>query len=213
MADEQQPPLSGEALPSLTDEAQQVWEAAKGAIDNVFERPISPQEFYYLLSCHPYLEICDADNPYVDDTTPPKVYQAKSGWTIIDYGSLLATGHNSLSARELAMRHKQELEAGEEEEGSEGGTMSRQMLETVFELIQIAMRNGWNCSEIVSGFYPMQRLAWIAAAENNFAIKGFNPTSEDRVVQNWVMKLRDKKFYPGTKPIFIPTDSAGRRVG
>ncbi len=208
-------PLGDDNLPPLGDEAKQVWEAAKGAVASVLERPLSPQEFYYLLSCHPYLEICDANNPYIDDKKEPKIYQAKSGWTIVDYGSVLAAGNSELSARELAMRHKKELqEKGEEDDdGSQGGTVSRQIAETAFELIAIAIKNGWDCAEVISGFYPMQRMAWIAAAEKKFAFKGFSPTAEDRVVQNWVMKIRDGKFYPSTKPTFIPTDSAGRRVG
>lgn len=202
-------------LPPLPNEAKEVWKAAQAAIDSVFEREITPQEFYYLLSCYPYLEICDANNPYIDETKPPEIYHSRVGWTVVDYGSVLITGACEYSARSLARLRRQHLEEEGEsgDDVSGGGTIVRQFSEATFDLINIAQNEKkWKATEIVSGYYPMQRMAWIAANEVKLPLKGFSPTAEDRVVQNWVMKLRDRKFFPFSKPIFIATDTTGRRV-
>ena len=68
-------------------------------------------------------------------------------------------------------------------------------------MIQLAIQNGWKLADILSGFYPMQRMAWIAGLELGLPVKGFVVTDEDRVIQNWVAKIRSGKLYPPKRPI------------
>ena len=175
------------------------------AMESIFDRPITPQEFYFLLSRYPYLQICDVEHPYIDEGVVPKVTTSPSGWEIHNYGTVVRSGSYEL----LAYLTQARLREGGEGEGDIGGhgTIVRQYTDVAFMMIQIAIENGWSGAEILSGFYPMQRMAWIAAREAGYSLKGFLASDEDRVVEDWVRRIRKGDLYPPKKPI-IPSPSA-----
>ena len=200
---------------SLGDEIKAVQNLAKEAQQSIFDRDITPTEFYYLLGRYPYLEIANAADRVIDPSVAPEQYRTKTGWQALDFGNVLIIGSSELQALDRVHRKARAIAAGESiDEGDEGsdGTIVGQYAEAAFDLINIAIGKQWPSAEIISGYYPMRRMAWIAAAEVKFSLYGFEPTTEDRVVQNWAMKLRDKKLYPKSRPDFIPTDASGRRI-
>lgn len=190
---------------NIKGQANELWKDIKQSMDNVFERSVTPQEFYYLLSCYPYLTICNADYPYIDSGTKPTITYAKNGWPILNFNSVICAGSNILFAE---LNGKKPLSKQDEDEGG-NGTIVKQYSDVAYEAMALAHQLGWPTIEILSGFYPMQRMAWIAAMENNYSIKGFDPSIEDEVVRNWVMKMHKGKLYPTEKSI-IPSKKLTR---
>jgi hypothetical protein len=197
----------------LSLQAKQLWGEVKEMMGSLYERPLTPLEFYYLLSCYPYLEICDVDYPYIEPGKKPKVFLAKNGWPVFDYGSVLCSGVYELFARPDG-KIPQLLEVEDGDGGDEGGngTVVNQYTDAAFLLIDLAMEKGWKAAEVISGFYPMQRMAWIASTLKGYLLKGFDPTPEDRVVQVWVEKLKKGEMYPSKQPFVQRKDSAEKRL-
>lgn len=192
----------------VQNSAKTLWKDIKQSMDGIFERPITPQEFYYLLSCYPYLIVCNADYPYIDQGKKPIITQAKNGWPIFNFNNVIYAGSNILFA-ELNGKGKLSVKQKEDDEGG-NGTIVKQFSDVAYEVMALAKQLGWPMIEIVSGFYPMQRMAWIAASEHNYEVKGFEPSVEDEVVRSWVTKLHKGKLYPTEKPIIQPKKSLGR---
>jgi hypothetical protein len=194
----------------MGDVPKQLWNDIKQSIANVFERDMTPQEFYYLLSCYPYLTVCNAEYPYVDQGVKPTVTYAKNGWPILNFKTVIYAGSNALFA-ELRGKGKRETAAEGKKEDDEGGngTIVKQFSDVAYEVMTLAHQLGWPTIEIISGFYPMQRMAWIAGLESNYSVTGFEPSIEDEVVRGWVTKLHQGKLYPTRLPI-VPSTKPGR---
>jgi hypothetical protein len=172
---------------SLYAEADALKLEINRATNTLFNRPLTHLEFYYLLSCFPYLKICNAADPYLDPTVVPKVYSAATGWTIVDWGSVLSCGTSRILA-ENDFHHK--------------GTIMAQALQVVMEIMDIAKKRWPDGVAVVSGFYPMQRMAKIIGDYTHYnPINGFELSDEDQVVKYWVIQLLDKLLYPPDKPI------------
>ncbi len=185
----------------LEKSAEDLKQEVRSAVSNIFERDITPQEFYYLMSRYPYLELCDADYPFIDKGTKPKIITAETtGWKIYNYGTVLAVGSHEL----VAMMRAKENKDDDDEGGT--GTIVQQYSETAMEMVALAKKQGWRMAEIVAGFYPMQRMAWIAGEMQDYALKGFDPGREDYVVLHWVSQIKKGKLYPPehTIPGFKP---------
>ncbi len=190
------------AAPRDPKQADDVWIAMRNGqqppLQNIWDRNMTPQEFYYLLSRYPYLEICDQEKPYQEPGSRPKFIKSQSGWIIHDFGNVIRTSGCDLPYKELQRLYKtlitdykEEDDQGEGGQGEGGpqrsGTITGQMVTTAYELILLAQER-WGKGQIVSGFYGMQRAAWVAAHRAGFELSGFNPTVEDNVVYNWVAK-------------------------
>lgn len=209
--------MANEEEPKSNQSTKQVWENVKTAVENIFNREITSQEFYYLLSLYPYLEICDADYPYLDEGAIPKIIMAENGWRIFDFDTVLTAGAYELFCRPKVKNTKEEDtdgdngDNGDNGDGGGHGTIVKQYADIAFEMIDLAIQKGWTGAEIISGFYPMQRIAWIAAAEKGYELKGFEPTPEDYVVQSWVTRIREKKLYPPGKPFMKGAEKTPKR--
>ncbi len=154
------------------------------------ERPISLDDVEHLMSLFPYLDLCNADvkEPPLD-SHPVKVHRAQSLWLIHDRGDRLTTGPGRLNfGAYRRMRFDEDgnpiLDDDDDEGGSQwvrpDGTIIKQFFDTAIELIEIAAER-WPAANILSGYLPMQRAAWMAATEFGFAIN-YNPTAEDLMV-------------------------------
>jgi len=155
-----------------------------------------------LASCYPYLEICNADYPFIDQGTEPKVIENSNGWRIFDFGSVLVSSASELQQRQRYPRPGAILPYGvldDEEDGDEGGggygTIVNQYAAIAEHIITLAMQKDWPGAEIISGYYPMQRMAWIFSRERDYTLKGFDPMLEDYVVEQWVSQMHNKKLY------------------
>lgn len=175
-------------IDNLQRSAEELQAEIQKALVEARERPINPMEFYYLLTRYPYLEISKFDAESPPPNVTPKLHTLDNGWIIHDYGYRLRCGRPSLLA-EKTWSTPIQGEASEDEEGG-AGTITMQFVEAATAMIALAMKLGWEGMEIVKGFYPMRRAAWIAALQHNFSVKGFESTEEDRVLLSWVNKMK-----------------------
>ncbi len=170
---------------------------------SIFEREMTPQEFYALMCRYPYLEVCEQGKSILEPGAVPKIVTAKNGWKIYDYGHFMASGCHELIA------YLQVLEDSEGGEGGEGGgygTIVQQSVDVVAEMLALAQQKGWTASDIVSGHYPLQRLYWVLSDLAGLKVNNFDPSLEDYVVRRWVSALKAKTFY---QPKY-PHPAAGR---
>ncbi len=173
---------------SLEDERQQLDAALREARRTIFEREVTPQEFYALLCRYPYLEVRQTGKRLPPLGTAPTIITAKNGWKIYDYGHFLASGCHELMAY---------LWVQEDSEGGDGGgygTIVQQAAEVVEQMLALGIQKGWTSSDIISGHYPLQRLYWILSDLMGHKVSNFEPSLEDYVVRRWVEALRKKEF-------------------
>jgi len=183
------------------NDENQASELAKQAFETIFDRPLTRTEFLYLLSRYPFLELCDHENPYLDDTKIPEVIIADNGWRIFDYGNAIFTSGCEWTNAEH--RQQKQQESGDDDQGGDG-TIVKQFSDVAFFVIDLIAKKGWNGIDFLTGYYPMLRMAWIAAEMKQIAVHHFEPSLEDYVVYNWVDKLKKKTFYPTDKPFIVP---------
>ncbi len=187
----------------LEHEVNDMWTAVKSAVDNVFERDLTPDEFFYLLSCYPHLELCNIDYPYIDPGTKAEVIKMPNGWQVLDLQSVITTSASELQQRRHAYpRLGSSLSLSthdDDEEGGGHGTIVKQFADIAEAMIDLAIKKGWKAAEIISGYYPMQRVAWVVSMERNYELRGFEPTGEDLVVADWISQVRNKKLYDKSK--------------
>lgn len=179
------------------DERQQIAAALQEARRTIFERNLTPQEFYALLCRYPYLEVCETGQPPTTIGSTPTIITAKNGWKIYDYGHFLASGCSELIAYLWIL---EDSEGGDGGEGGGYGTIVQQAADVVEQMLAMAKQKGWASSDIVTGHYPMQRLYWILSDLSGHPVSNFDPSLEDYVVRRWVEALRNKKFVMPTYP-------------
>ena len=185
-----------------SEDDKQASELAKQAFETIFDRQITRTEFLYLLSRYPFLEVCDHGNPYLDETKKPKVIIADNGWHIFDHGNAIFT--SGCEWTNAIYREQKRIESGDDEGGGDG-TLVKQFSDVAFLIIDLIGKKGWKGIDFLTGYYPMLRMAWIAAEINKLKVHHFEPGMEDYVVYNWVDKLKKGNFYPTDKPFMIPS--------
>ena len=177
---------------SERDQLSQIMHEARRTL---FDRDITPQEFYALLCRYPYLEVRKTETAMPAPGVPPTIITAKNGWKIYDYGDFMVSGCYELIAQLWVLN---DSENGGGDEGGEGGggygTIVQQTADVVQQMLALALQKGWPTSEIVSGHYPLQRLYWILASLSNHEVSNFERTLEDFVVWRWIKALREKEF-------------------
>lgn len=200
------------------DKPLQFWDSFRGILDKkeapdslyeemykmAAERPATYEEFYHLLSRYAFLDIHHPDGfKPLTGRLPNRTIKAKSGWIIKDYGDRIQTSAGRLM-------YGSYLDEGKEVKGI--GTLVQQYADTAFEVIALAISNGWPSAQVYSGFYGMIRAAWIAADSQKFKLLGFEPTASDEVVKSWVQKLLSKKMEAITKLMQDITKSKMKRT-
>lgn len=130
-----------------------------------WSRHYSPQDLLYILNHCPFLQIVNS-NPTPNDSHPAKIIKADSGWNILDYGNALSTSPGDFL-----------WDDGTRNPGK--GTLVNQAFNSVKQMIEIAVQNGWKSIDIVDGTPNMQRNAWICADEFRIRLRGFLPSDED----------------------------------
>ena len=68
------------------EERRQLAAVLEEANRTIFDRDITPQEFYALLCRYPYLEVRQTGYTTPPPGTVPTIITAKNGWKIYDYG-------------------------------------------------------------------------------------------------------------------------------
>ena len=180
---------------------EQLREEVKKATKEALERAVNPTEFFYLLSRYPYLEIGNFGADIPPEEAEPKIHALDNGWVIHDYDYRLRCGKPALLAEHGWESFIQGLLGSGESEEEDGGdgTIVMQFVDAATAMVQLAKELGWEGIEIIRGFYPMRRAAWIAAVSENVPLRGFESTFEDRVVLNWVQQMKTGEMFQGAK--------------
>lgn len=185
---------------------QEFLEKAKAAAK---ARPMTEDDFYYLVSRYPYLEIADINTEFFAPSQTPEFIKAKNGWVIHNTGNILRAAQPELIGllhygydlshagieTELFGKHDvlQKDEGDGDGESGVGelkpcGTIVNQLFTVAFEMIDVA-QHMWSACQIIRGYYPMQRAAWIASQHREYKLEGFEPSPEDEVVSNWIENI------------------------
>jgi hypothetical protein len=165
-------------------------------------KPLRYEEFYYLLSRYPYLDLHHPDG-FAQNTTP-KIITLKGGWDIQDFGDRIRTS----PGRFLYGAYNPAAVDEDGDDGSDGskggksggdgilrpqGGLTEQMIDMADEMILLAMEKEWPEAVVLGGFYGMIRAAWVAADVQEYKVTGFEPSESDAVVNAWVRQLLAEK--------------------
>lgn len=168
-------------------------EGGEGVVDltatiaDIFTRPLTQEEYCYLLSLYPYITVCDHDNAYIGPAEMPKRLRTKNGWQMFVYDSAICLGTNYLEVQQYQSEHN-----------IKGvGTLSKQGPDAILEMLEyIKEHKKWKTIEIVFGLYSLQRATWALCSILKYSVFGFNAQPEDEVVKRWIDKLYKGKLYP-----------------
>lgn len=111
----------------------------------------------------------------------PELIEAKSGWTIINYGDAMSTSPGKFI---FGGGYFQMFFDDDEDEGGSGivnpkkGTIFKQSFDSAAEIIQLAKELGWGGVQIIDGHPNMQRAAWVEACRIGVRLDGFTADVE-----------------------------------
>lgn len=148
--------------------------------------PIRHEDVEYLLNRYPFLQIISTDPKFPEEGIQTKLIDAKSGWTIHDYGDAM-----SASPGELLFRRYEEEEEGGETGGT--GTIIKQAYITAQEMVKIAASKGWPGIDIVDGTPIMKWATWMAALDRELLLNGYEPTEDDHKKRARLRKLYEEE--------------------
>lgn len=182
------------ALTSVEEWESTVAQTVAGAYQDIFNRPLTQEEYYYLLSLYPYITISDHANAFIGQEEVPLRKKTKNGWNMFIYESAVCIGTNYFESERYQAEHN-----------LKGlGTLSKQGLDAVIEMIDyVRAEKEWETIEIIFGNYTLQRLVWIMCTLQNIPVVGFDPRVEDEVVRRWLEKIRKRLLYPPEFPIGV----------
>jgi hypothetical protein len=168
------------------EELDELIEAASKKLHLDFDwvRHIAPEEVQYLLDHCPFLQLIDPSSEFSE---PLQQIEAVSGWVIHDYGNAMSSSPGRFLMGGGNFRIL--LEGEEDEEGGGGpinpgkGSIYKQAIDTAQQMIELAIREGWEGIQIVDGHPLMKRAAWIAACHFGYNIRGYMPTDRDEAIR------------------------------
>lgn len=156
---------------------QEMWQKrAEGlpGYDFDWTQTVTDEDVLYLLQRYPYLQLLNTQADF-SNILPPTFINADSGWIIHDYGDAMSTS----PGEKLFGPGNPELK---DEEGEGGhGTVINQAFDTAQQMVLLAYEKGWSGIQMVSGTHLMRWSAWIAAADLEMNVIGFEPTTEDEI--------------------------------
>ncbi|MCX7121439.1 MAG: hypothetical protein NTZ67_06665 [Gammaproteobacteria bacterium] len=176
MADEL---LTPEEIAAIKD-AEWKKTLARLGIGEVDIRQVRATDILYLAQHWQFLQIVESGGT----KTPfdePQLIEAKSGWTIINYGDSMATSPGKYLYGGGYFR----VRSGEDDEDEGGGivnpkkgTIIKQAFDSASEMIKLAKELGWDGVQIVDGHPDMQRAAWVEACRTGVRLDGYGPDVE-----------------------------------
>ena len=138
---------------------------------------VRSSDILYLAKHWQFLQIVEGSGA-VKPLEKPEFIEAKSGWTIINFGDAMATspGKYLYGGGYFGIRSDDD----DEDEGGgivnpKKGTIFKQAFDSAAEMIQLAKELGWNGVQIVDGHPDMQRAAWVEACRIGVRLDGYQP--------------------------------------
>lgn len=140
---------------------------------------VRDSDILYLAKQWQFLQLVElsGERPHLDK---PELIDAKSGWTIINYGDAMATSPGKYIFR----GGYYQWTTNEEDEGDGGivnpkkGTIVKQAFDSAIEMIQLAKEWGWAGVMIADGHPDMQRAAWVEGCRIGVRVDGYQADME-----------------------------------
>ena len=131
----------------------------------------------------------------------PEIIEARSGWSIINWGDAMATSPGKWIFRGGYFQFVE----NEDDEGDGGivnprkGTIIKQAFDSAAELIQLAKEMGWDGVQIVDGHPDMQRAAWVEACRIGVKLDGYVPDVEAEKQRRRIVSQSLEEMYVALK--------------
>lgn len=135
---------------------------------------VRDSDVLYLAKQWQFLQLVElsGERPHLEK---PELIEAKSGWTIINYGDAMSTSPGKYIFRGGYYQWTDNPE--EEDDGGivnpNHGTIIKQAFDSAIEMIQLAKEWGWAGVAIVDGHPDMQRAAWTEGCRIGVRVDGY----------------------------------------
>lgn len=149
---------------------------------DVWNRPVAHNDVEYLLNRMPFLQIANFGTPLPDPEQNPEFIKAPSGWMIHHYGNAMSSSPGELllwgGDFRISAILKEWQEGGHKGQGGKG-TVVKQAVDTVQEMVRLAKKFGWGGILIYDGHWLMRWAAWFHAAEAGILTQGYIPDPKE----------------------------------
>ena len=161
---------------------------------------VSAEDVLYFAERWQFLQVVETSGTK-QHLDKPELIEAKSGWTIINYGDAMATSPGKWIFRGGYFQFVE----NEDDEGDGGivnprkGTIIKQAFDSAAELIQLAKEMGWDGVQIVDGHPDMQRAAWVEACRIGVKLDGYVPDVEAEKQRRRIVSQSLEEMYVALK--------------
>lgn len=179
---------------------------------NNWDRPLTDSELEYLFDRFTHIQIATPNDPKLPAYNPPKIVTSRSGWAILNYGNAISSSpgeylFNYAGGPQRSKGKKTDIfdltakDEDEDDGGSDIGTLSKQRFDTANDIIQEALKNGWDSIHIVDGDPNFIWAIWAQAQEHDLAVTGYKFSKEEHERRERVYRsqLDDKLARKGMK--------------
>lgn len=169
---------------------------------NIDITEVRPSDILYLADQWQFLQVVESGGTQ-KPLEKPQLIEAKSGWTIINYGDAMATSPGKWIFRGGYFQWTENPD--DEDEGGGGivnpkkGTIIKQAFDSAAEIIQLAKELGWNGVQIVDGHPFMQRAAWVEACRIGMRLDGYTPDVEAEKTRRRIVSQTLEEMYAALK--------------
>ena len=180
------PEGSLDELTEFKDKVDELYESVSGFASlesgDVSVGSVSPEQVLYLLRKCPFVQVVTGGGAEPQDDVT-LITAESSNWPICYYGDAMSTSPGPYVIGSGAFR----VSMGDDDEGDGGsgllnpgkGTMINQAFLTCYDMVQIALKNGWKSIHVVDGTRIMGRGLWIHGEREGLIVTGFEPNEQD----------------------------------
>lgn len=174
-------------------------------IDDPDVSEVRPNDIVWLAKQWQFLQVVESGG-HQKPLEKPQLIEAKSGWTIINYGDAMATSPGKWIFRGGYFQFTENMD-DEDDDGSGGrgivngkhGTIVKQAFDSAAEIIQLAKEFGWSGVQIVDGHPDMQRAAWVEACRIGIKLDGYVPDVEAEKTRRRIVSETLSEMYEALK--------------
>ncbi|HLB56099.1 MAG TPA: hypothetical protein VJK30_02030 [Coxiellaceae bacterium] len=171
---------------------------------------VRPNDILWLAKQWQFLQVVESGG-HQKPLEKPQLIEAKSGWTIINYGDAMATSPGKWIFRGGYFQFTENMN-DEDDDGSSGrgivngkhGTIVKQAFDSAAEIIQLAKEFGWSGVQIVDGHPDMQRAAWVEACRIGVKLDGYVPDVEAEKIRRRIVSETLGEMYEALKETAQP---------
>lgn len=204
---------------SLDDFAKEVWgKRAEGlpVIGLDIDRPIAPTDIDFIKKRYAFIQIINPDATEEESFDSIKIIKAKSGWTILHYGTAISSSPGD-TLFGVSDKYRLDENGNYTPVNTGKGTRIKQIIDTAVEIIRLTQKSSddtgdeggsgkevkksWPSIYIVSGQDDFIWAIWAAAQEYKLEVQGYTPSKQDIAKYERIKSI----FKSITHPVKQPT--------